>query len=105
LSRFSIRAVPAQRDALAGDRRRDHVDVVVGLADAYPNVAYPRDFAAWGYDGMIEPSMVVSVEGCIGEAGGPDGVMLEEQLLITERWRSRAVRSSTPCRSEGRAGR
>ena len=29
--------------------------------------------------------MVVSVESYIGEPGGPDGVKLEEQVLITER--------------------
>ena len=45
----------------------------------------PQDFAAWGYDGVFEENMVVSVESYIGEAGGPDGVKLEEQVLITER--------------------
>ncbi len=29
--------------------------------------------------------MVVSVESYIGETGGPDGIKLEEQVLITER--------------------
>lgn len=57
----------------------------VGLVDEYPSVAYPQDFAAWGYDGVFEANMVVSVESYIGELGGPDGVKLEEQVLITER--------------------
>lgn len=57
----------------------------VGLVDEYPSVAYPQDFAAWGYDGVFEANMVVSVESFIGELGGPDGVKLEEQVLITER--------------------
>jgi Xaa-Pro aminopeptidase len=57
----------------------------VGLVDEYPSVAYPQDFAAWGYDGVFEENMVVSVESFIGEANGPDGVKLEEQVLITER--------------------
>jgi Xaa-Pro aminopeptidase len=57
----------------------------VGLVDEYPSVAYPQDFAAWGYDGVFEADMVVSVESYIGEPGGPDGVKLEEQVLITER--------------------
>ena len=53
--------------------------------DEYPSVAYPQDFAAWGYDGVFAEDMVVSVESYIGELGGPDGVKLEEQVLITER--------------------
>jgi Xaa-Pro aminopeptidase len=57
----------------------------VGLVDEYPSIAYPQDFAAWGYDGVFETNMVVSVESYIGEAGGPDGVKLEEQVLITDR--------------------
>jgi Xaa-Pro aminopeptidase len=57
----------------------------VGLVDEYPSVAYPQDFAAWGYDGVFEANMVVSIESYIGEPGGPDGVKLEEQVLITER--------------------
>jgi Xaa-Pro aminopeptidase len=57
----------------------------VGLVDEYPSVAYPQDFAAWGYDGVFEANMVVSVESYIGEPSGPDGVKLEEQVLITER--------------------
>ena len=57
----------------------------VGLVDEYPSVAYPQDFAAWGYDGVFAEDMVVSVESYIGELGGPDGVKLEEQVLITER--------------------
>jgi Xaa-Pro aminopeptidase len=57
----------------------------VGLVDEYPSVAYPQDFAAWGYDGVFAEDMVVSVESYIGEPGGPDGVKLEQQVLITER--------------------
>jgi Xaa-Pro aminopeptidase len=57
----------------------------VGLVDEYPSVAYPEDFAAWGYDGVFAENMVVSVESYIGEPGGPDGVKLEQQVLITER--------------------
>ena len=57
----------------------------VGLVDEYPSVAYPQDFAAWGYDGLFAEDMVVSVESYIGEPGGPDGVKLEQQVLITAR--------------------
>ncbi len=55
----------------------------VGLVDEYPSVAYARDFADWGYDGVFEENMVVSVESYIGEGGGKEGVKLEQQVLIT----------------------
>jgi Xaa-Pro dipeptidase len=37
-----------------------------------------------GYDGVVEPGMVLCVESYAGEVGGPDGIKLEEQVLITE---------------------
>ncbi|CAN5370457.1 Xaa-Pro peptidase family protein [soil metagenome] len=55
----------------------------VGLCDEYPAVPYPED-AEFAYDGVFQPSMVVSVESYIGLPGGPDGVKLEEQFLITD---------------------
>ena len=55
----------------------------VGMVDEYPAIAYPVDFDDWGYDGTIEEGMVLSVESYIGEAGGAEGVKLEEQVLIT----------------------
>ncbi|MEM5344627.1 M24 family metallopeptidase [Paraburkholderia azotifigens] len=55
----------------------------VGLVDEYPSVAYAVDFDAWGYDGVFQENMVVSVESYIGEQGGKEGVKLEEQVLIT----------------------
>jgi len=55
----------------------------VGMVDEYPSVAYVQDFAEWGYDGMFEEDMVVSVESYIGEGGAKEGVKLEQQLLIT----------------------
>jgi Xaa-Pro aminopeptidase len=54
----------------------------VGFVDEYPSIAYAEDFAAWGYDGMFEENMVVSVESYIGEVGGRQGVKLEQQVLI-----------------------
>ena len=56
-----------------------------GLVDEYPSVAYVRDFADWGYDGEFRENMVVSVESYIGEAGGKEGIKLEQQVLITAR--------------------
>ena len=55
----------------------------VGLVDEYPSIAYAVDFDAWGYDGVLQENMVVSVESFIGEEGGKEGVKLEEQVLIT----------------------
>jgi len=55
----------------------------VGLVDEYPSVAYARDFGDWGYDGVFQENMVVSVESYIGEAGGKEGVKLEQQVLIS----------------------
>ena len=34
----------------------------VGLVDEYPSIACAMDFADWGYDGVFEANMVVSVE-------------------------------------------
>jgi Xaa-Pro aminopeptidase len=55
----------------------------VGLVDEYPSLPYAQDLADWGYEGMFEENMVVSVESYIGEVGGTDGVKLEQQVLIT----------------------
>lgn len=55
----------------------------VGFVDEYPSIAYAEDWADWGYDGVFEENMVVSVESYIGEVGGSDGVKLEQQVLIT----------------------
>jgi Xaa-Pro dipeptidase len=55
----------------------------VGLCDEYPALYYREDAAA-AYDGAFEPGMTVCVESYIGEEGGPDGIKLEEQVLITE---------------------
>ena len=55
----------------------------VGLCDEYPAVPYPSDWESGGYDGCLEPGMVVCVESYVGRHGGHEGVKLEEQLLIT----------------------
>ena len=56
----------------------------VGLCDEYPAVPYPEDWERSGYDGVLEPNMIVCVESYIGRHGGHEGVKLEEQVLITE---------------------
>lgn len=56
----------------------------VGLCDEYPSIRYREDHQAHGYDGIIEPGMVICVEVYAGEVGGKNGVKLEDQVLITE---------------------
>jgi Xaa-Pro dipeptidase len=56
----------------------------VGLSDEYPAIYYPEDAARSGYDGKFEADMTLCLESYIGEEGGPDGIRLEQQLLITE---------------------
>jgi len=56
----------------------------VGLCDEYPTIPYPADWARAGYDGVLEPGMVMCVESYVGRHGGREGVKLEEQVLITE---------------------
>jgi Xaa-Pro aminopeptidase len=53
-----------------------------GFVDEYPSIAYAADWAEWGYDGVFEEGMVVSLESYIGEVGGPDGIKLEQQAAI-----------------------
>src|SRR3954451_2448460 len=55
-----------------------------GMTGEYPYLYHAMDFAASGYDGIIEPGMTICVESYIGEAGGGEGVKLEQQVLITE---------------------
>ncbi len=55
----------------------------VGLCDEYPAIVYAED-AINAYDGIFEAGMTVCVEAYIGEEGGPDGIKLEQQLLIAE---------------------
>ena len=56
----------------------------VGLCDEWPAIKYPIDWEERGYSGVLEPGMMLCVEAYIGEVGGPDGVKLEDQLLVTE---------------------
>jgi Xaa-Pro aminopeptidase len=53
----------------------------IGLCNEYPLVINLEYFAG-AYDGTIEEGMVLCVESYVGEAGGREGVKLEEQVLI-----------------------
>jgi len=56
----------------------------VGLCDEYPSIRYPEDIDSYGYDGVLEPGMMLCVEAYVGAVGGKEGVKLEDQLLVTE---------------------
>ena len=42
------------------------------------------EYIGEGNEGVLEPGMMLCVEIYAGEVGGPDGVKLEDQLLVTE---------------------
>lgn len=56
----------------------------VGLCDESPCIYFPDQWESNGYDGMLEPGMVICVESYHGKTAGGPGVKLEEQVLITE---------------------
>ena len=56
----------------------------VGMCDEWPSIKYPIDFDKSGYDGVLEPGMMLCVEAYMGAVGGAEGIKLEEQVLITE---------------------
>ncbi len=55
----------------------------VGMADEWPLVPTHTDFTK-AHGGCFEAGMTVCVESYLGEPGGPEGVKLETQVLITE---------------------
>lgn len=56
----------------------------VGMTGEYPYLYHRTDFPEAGYDGVIEAGMTLCVESYIGEAGGAEGVKLEQQVLVTD---------------------
>ena len=57
----------------------------VGLCDEWPSILYPEHYIPGAFDDHpLKPGMMMCVEAYIGEVGGPDGIKLEEQVLITE---------------------
>ena len=56
----------------------------VGLCDEYPSIPYREDLEEYGYDGVVEPGMVLAVESYIGEEGAMEGVKLEQMIHVTE---------------------
>ena len=57
----------------------------VGQCDEYPEIVFPEHWDEVGFDGVLEPGMVLTTEAYVGDrAGAAEGVKLEEQYLITE---------------------
>ena len=55
-----------------------------GLGVEYPFVLYPEDADDGMYDGQFEANTIVCVESYVGAFDGPDGVKLEQPVLITK---------------------
>jgi Xaa-Pro aminopeptidase len=57
----------------------------IGLENEWPIIksAHKTDMIG-GYDGELKPGMTICIESYIGEVDGPDGIKLEEQILISE---------------------
>ena len=55
-----------------------------GLGVEYPFILYPEDAEDGAYDGHFEANMIVCVESYVGALNGPEGVKLEQPVLITE---------------------
>lgn len=56
----------------------------VGLADEWPSVYFPDSWDEGGFDGVVEAGQVLCVEAYVGPKDAPEGVKLEEQVLVTE---------------------
>jgi Xaa-Pro aminopeptidase len=57
----------------------------VGMCDEYPSIYFPSAWEFTGYDGVLEPGMVLCAESYVARRSGGPGVKLEEQVLITDR--------------------
>ncbi|MEM9651150.1 MAG: Xaa-Pro peptidase family protein [Actinomycetota bacterium] len=57
----------------------------VGQCDEYPEIVFPEHWEQSGFDGELQPGMVLTCEAFVGDRlGRYEGVKLEEQYLITE---------------------
>ncbi|NND75189.1 MAG: aminopeptidase P family protein [Ilumatobacter sp.] len=56
----------------------------VGQCDEYPEIYFPEIWDEWGYDGVLEEGMVLTVEAFVGSMRGGEGIKLENQVLVTE---------------------
>jgi Xaa-Pro aminopeptidase len=56
----------------------------VGQCDEVPDIYFPHQWEEFGYDGVVEAGMVMTVEAFVASRAGGEGVKLEEQVLITD---------------------
>ena len=57
----------------------------VGQCDEYPEICFPEQWEDVGFDGELEPGMVLTCEAYVGARDGlSEGVKLEDQYLITD---------------------
>ncbi len=56
----------------------------VGQCDEYPEILFPHMWDASGFDGVLEPGMVLTAEAFVGSRFGGEGIKLEEQYLVTD---------------------
>jgi Xaa-Pro aminopeptidase len=55
----------------------------IGMVDEWPLISTdPAD--PYAQEGVLVPGMTVCIESYIGEAGGSQGVKIEQQVLVTE---------------------
>jgi Xaa-Pro dipeptidase len=56
----------------------------VGQCDEYPEIFFPHMWENSGFDGVLEPGMVLTTEAFVGSRHGGEGIKLEDQYLVTE---------------------
>jgi Xaa-Pro aminopeptidase len=57
----------------------------VGQCDEFPEICFPEQWDDVGFDGVLQPGMVLTCEAYVGARDGrSEGVKLEEQILVTE---------------------
>ena len=63
-----------------------YADIVhgCGLGVEYPFVLYPEDADDGAYDGQFEANMIVCVESYVGALDGPEGIKLEQPVLVSD---------------------
>jgi Xaa-Pro aminopeptidase len=81
LREFTERSFRLPEDCI--DNRYSVLAHGVGLTDEWPAIL-PREDAAFGGDGVLEPGMTLCVEALVGRRGRRESVKLEEQVLVTE---------------------
>lgn len=56
----------------------------VGQCDEYPEIFFPHMWESSGFDGVLEPGMVLTTEAFVGSRHGGEGIKLEDQYLVTD---------------------